>query len=98
MLFVGEQTQSLVMEVTALRCKVANLHQQLSKKVRESQLASYPGLSMFVNIGRPGYKAVFNCVAFKGSTWAFFFFLTIFGIKSCTLSKFLYIARLVGQD
>ena len=33
MLFVGEQTQSLVMEVTALRCKVADLHQQLNKKV-----------------------------------------------------------------
>ena len=38
MLFVGEQTQSLVMEVTALRCKVADLHQQLHKKVRLVQL------------------------------------------------------------
>ena len=41
MLFVGEQTQSLVMEVTALRSKVADLHQQLGKKVlREPRLAS----------------------------------------------------------
>ena len=35
MLFVGEQTQSLVMEVTALRSNVADLHQQLNKKVTE---------------------------------------------------------------
>ena len=40
MLFVGEQTQSLVMEVTALRSKVADLHQQLSKKVLKSTSVS----------------------------------------------------------
>lgn len=33
LLFVGEQTQSLVMELTALRCKVSDLHQQLDKQV-----------------------------------------------------------------
>ena len=33
MLFVCEQAESLIMEVTALRCKVADLHRQLNKQV-----------------------------------------------------------------
>ena len=66
MLFVGEQTQGLVMEVTALRCKVADLHQQLSKKVRESQLASYPCFSTQEGLGTRLYSIVWNLKALLG--------------------------------